>query len=114
MAFVTGITLSSDRVPITSGAAQVADYVEQGLGRMNSGNLAVDTDAVPAPPAGYTGGFAVNASGAVYGTTTTAGTDVWEGGVRRSLAGALVYELAATTQYDNGNPLTANGVLAVI
>lgn len=114
MAFVTGITLSSERVPITASAAQVADYVEQGLGRMNSGNLAIDTNVVPGPPAGYSNGFAVNASGAVYGTTALVGSDVWEGGVRRAIDGALVYELAATTQYDNGNPLTANGVLAVI
>ena len=114
MALVPGITLSSARVPITSGAAQVADRVVQGIGRMNNDNLAIDTNAVPATPAGYSNGFAVNASGAVYVTTALTGTDVWEAGLRRAIDGALVVEEAATTQYDNGNPLTANGVLAVI
>lgn len=107
-----GLLFSSGRVAITAGAAQVPDYLNQGVGFMNNGTLAIDTDA----PTGsaYVCGVRLSAAGAVYGTTTAGGSDVWVGGLRVSPTGQLVYESAAATGYNNGNPLTSNGRFATI
>jgi len=108
-----GMTINSNgRITATIGAATDPDFFNEGVGYMSNGELAIDTDA----PAGsnYTSGIRQSALGAFYGTTSTAATDVWIGGIRVSAAGQLVYELANGTQYVNGNPLTANGRLALI
>ncbi len=107
-----GLVFSSGRVDITVGAGQAPDVMNQGLGFMNDGSLAVNTSA----PSGtnYMAGLRLSAAGAVYGTTSTAGSDVWIGGVRVSASGQLVYEAAAATAYNNGNPLTSNGRFATI
>lgn len=108
-----GMTINSNgRVTATIGAATDPDFFNEGVGFMSNGELAIDTDA----PSGsiYREGIRQSALGAFYGTTSTAGTDVWIGGLRVSVDGVLVYELANGTQYVNGNPLTANGVFAAI
>lgn len=107
-----GAVFTSGRLDITAGAGQVPDRIVQGIGRMNDGSIAVDTDA----PTGsyYCGGFRVSAAGALYGTTSTNAADVWNQGVRVSSAGQVVYEAAAATAYQNGNPQTSNGRLATI
>jgi hypothetical protein len=99
------------RVNISAGLAKVADRIVEGIGRMNDGSLAIDTAA----PSGsnYSRGFRLNSSGAIFGTTATAGTDQWIEGLRVSSLGQLVYEVAASTSFVNGNPLTANGRFAV-
>jgi len=107
-----GMTINSNgRVEATVGAATEPDFFNEGVGFMSNGDLAIDTDA----PAGsnYRAGIRQNAAGAFYGTTSTAGTDLWIGGLRVSVDGQLVYEAANGTQYVNGNPLTANGRFAV-
>lgn len=103
---VPGVTFVSGRVDITAGAGQTPDYINQGFGFMNDGSLAVDTNA----PAGtsYVKGFRMNASGAVYGTTSRNSDDVYHEGIRRATSGALVYELAAATNYSSRNPVTSN------
>lgn len=107
-----GATFSSGRVDITADAEQTPDYINQGFGFMDDGSLAVDTDT----PDGshWCGGFRMSAAGAVYGTTSATGSDVWVSGVRVSALGQLVYEAAAATAYQNGNPQTANGRFATI
>lgn len=107
-----GAVFTSGRVDITAGAAQTPDFISQGVGRMNDGSLAVDTDA-PADDY-WINGVRLSAAGAVYGTTSTAGSDVWVSGIRVSSSGQLVYEAAAVTAFQNGNPQTANGRFATI
>lgn len=107
-----GAVFSSGRVTITVGAGQTPDRIVQGIGRMNDGSLAVDSNA----PTGsnYCGGFRMSAAGAIYGTTSTAGSDVWVQGVRTSSAGQLIYQNAAAVTFQNGNPQTASGLFAVL
>ncbi len=107
-----GMTISAgNSVNATIGAATAPTFFNQGVGFMANGDIAIDTDA----PSGsiYRNGIRQSALGAFYGTTSTAGSDVWIGGLRVSAAGQLVYEVADGTQTVNGNPLTANGVFAV-
>lgn len=107
---VPGMVFSSGRVDITAGAGQTPDYINQGVGFMNDGSLVVDTNA----PAGsiFYGGLRLSATGAVYGTTSANASDVWNSGIRMSATGQLVYEAAAVTAFQNGNPITSNGRFA--
>lgn len=107
-----GLLFSSGRVDVTAGAAQTPDFISGGFGFMNDGSLAVDTDA--AAGSSYVKGLRMNASGAVYGTTSANSDDLHLEGVRISTAGAIVYESAAADHYASGNPVTANGRFAVI
>jgi hypothetical protein len=108
-----GLTISAGRTLVTAAAAQAPDVFNQGFGFMNTGRLAIDTNA----PAGsiYLAAIRRNASGAIYGTTAldSAGADVYLGGLRISTLGQLVYADAASTQVQNGNPITATGAFAV-
>lgn len=112
MALSPSLTISGGRVSITAGAAQAPNFIAGGAGFMNNGSLAIDTNAVAGNAADN--GFAQNASGAYYGTTTLAGTDDYQAGLRRSAAGALVYVVGAGTGFSNGNPIDANGALACV
>ncbi len=99
-------------VQATAGAATPASFINQGFGFTTAGALAIDTDA----PTGsaYNKGFRVNPStGAVYGTTSTAGSDTWHEGIRRSASGQLVYEAGSPTAFTSRNPITTNGVFAI-
>lgn len=106
------MTFSSDRVTVTAGLGTVPAVISGGYGFMANGSLAIDTDV----PAGnnYDAGIRMSAAGAVYGTITSDPSDVIVNGLRITQTGAVVYESAATTLVVNGNPLTANGRLAVI
>lgn len=99
------------RIAATIGVGTVADFINQGVGFMNGGNLAIDTGA----PAGSVNdeGIAQNASGAFYGTVTPNATDTWIAGVRVSAAGALIIESADAATFSNGNGITAAGNLSV-
>lgn len=112
MSLSPGLTISSGRVSITAGAAQAPNVLNQGVGFMNNGSLAIDTNAVAGTS--INNGFASNASGALYGTTTPSASDVYEAGVRRTTAGAVVYVVGAGTGVSCGNPQDANGALACI
>lgn len=114
MALCPGTTLNGQQVRIAAGSAPAAAYVLGGIGMFNTVQLAIDTDVVGTNGLFYDNGFALDAAGCLYGTTATAGTDQYQGGLRRSAAGALVYTLGATTQYVNGNPVDANGALACV
>jgi hypothetical protein len=107
-----GIALSSGRYDITASASPTATaWFQGGFGRGANDVLLVDTDA----PSGalWLEGYRVNATGCIFGTTSEASDDVWISGLRCSIDGAIVYEAAAATQWVNGNPITANGRLAV-
>ena len=106
-----GTTFSASRAFVTAGAALQANFINEGVGFMNDGSLAIDTD----PPAGnvWDGGVRQNASGSIYGTTATAGSDVYIRGLRHSAIGQLIYESAAAVAFNNGDPLTSNGLFAV-
>jgi len=97
--------------PVTVGLNQVADRINEGLGLMNNGSLAIDTAA----PSGslYDRGMRQNSSGALFGTTTVSGSDIFIEGVRFTSGGVLVYQLATPDTFVNGNPIKTNGALAV-
>lgn len=108
-----GMTFSAaGRIEATIGAATVPDFFNEGVGFMNNGDVAIDTDA-PAARTGYRAGIRQSVAGAFYGTTTLAATDIYIDGIRVSNLGQLVYEVADPTFYNNGNPFTANGVLSL-
>jgi hypothetical protein len=118
MAIAPGLTISSGRVFISAGLAKNPDFINQGIGFMNSGALAINTAAVSLSTTLYVGGFPLPPIGSLYGTTTLdrggAGTDTYHSGLRCDVNGAIVYALAAPTDYSNGNPVTATGALACI
>lgn len=107
-----GVTCRADGTyPVTIGAGQAADKVVQGVGLMNNGSLAIDNGA--ASGSIYSRGFRKNSTGALFGTTTTSGSDIFIEGVRVTTAGVLVYQLATPDLFVNGNPIKSNGALAV-
>jgi hypothetical protein len=107
------MTFVSGRVFATVGAGQAPDFINEGIGFMNDGSIAINTDA-PGATVQYDSGIALSPAGAIYGTTAQAATDVWvDGGIRVSAIGQLIYEQAAAVDYNNGNPLTAAGNFAI-
>lgn len=109
---VPGMTFGAGgRVAATIGAGTVADFVNQGVGFMNNGNVAMDSNAPSGT--GFDAGLAQNASGALFVTTVPAGTDVYNLGVRVSALGQLVIESADAVVFSSGNPITAAGNFAV-
>jgi hypothetical protein len=108
-----GISFNGTQVMVTAGAATTAAVINGGYGFMANGSLALDTDA----PAGnsYAGfGIRLNTTGALYATLTSDPSDVICGGLRVTQTGALVYEVAAATHIEQGNPMTANDRFAVV
>jgi hypothetical protein len=109
---VPGLTFGAgSRVAATIGPGTTPDYISQGIGFMNNGNLAIDTNA----PTGsnFCKGFILSPSGAVYGKTGQLATDSWVEGVRVSALGQIVYESADAANFASGNPITAAGNFAV-
>lgn len=102
---VPGFTFSSGRVSITAGSGQVPDHINQGLGFMDDGSLAVDTDA----PSGsiFYGGFRVSPNGAIYGVEESASSPShYISGLLVEATGRLIYDTAmAVTAHVNGNPI---------
>lgn len=107
-----GATLRADgTLPVTIGAGQAANFVNEGIGFMNNGSVAIDTNA---PSGGLSDrGYSINSTGALFGTTVVSGTDLFIEGVRVTTLGQVVYVLAIPTQFVNGNPVGAQGELAV-
>lgn len=108
-----GMTINSNnRVQVDQANNNTSDFIHGGFGFKNSGDLCLDSAA----PSGTTsnGGFRVNSTGCIFSTTSTAVSDVWISGLRVSSAGQIVIEAANGVSFVNGNPLTSNGVLAVI
>lgn len=109
---VPGLTFGAGgRTAATIGLGTVANFLNQGFGFMNNGNLALDTN----PVSGAVGnsGFAQNASGAIFATVTPSGSDVYIDGVRVSITGQLVIESADAASFSSGNPITAAGNFSV-
>lgn len=108
------MTFTGTQVTVARSLGQVAALILQGFGFLADGvTLALDTTAVPSPPPSMTKGVAQNASGAAYCVTAQNATDSWINGVRVSAAGAIVVEVNSATSFSSGNPITANGNLAV-
>ena len=103
----------SGQVQTTQGAGQAADFISGGVGFMNNGRLAMDTNAPAAAP-NFDQGIALNATGAVHVTTTSTGSDLWIAGIRVSTLGQIVIQNAAASTFSNGNPVTAAGRFAAI
>lgn len=112
MSLVPGLTITNGRVDVTVAAGSDPDFFNQGVGFLSNGTLAIDSDA----PTGsnYRAGIRQNANGAFFGTTSTAGTDIYVGGLRVSAAGQLVYAVAANQEFVNGNPIRTTGALATV
>lgn len=83
-----------------------------GVGFDASGNVVMDSTAVPAG-APVLGGIARRVDGALYGTTSTAGTDSFLNSVRISASGQLVVVQADPAVVENGNPFNASGALCI-
>ena len=101
------------RTNATIGAGTVPDFINEGAGFMNNGNVAVDTNA----PVGniYDACIRQSAAGAFYGTVTVAGTDLYVSGFRISNIGQLVYSQAQpVVSFNGGSPQDANQALAFV
>lgn len=107
-----GMTFFADgRANTTTGAALVADFVNEGVGFMNDGSVAFDSD----PPVGdhWKEGTRLNDSGAIYITGVTDPSDVYLSGLRHTTIGQLIIEAGvAPTDFVNGNPITPAGLFA--
>ena len=112
MSLAPGSTFTgTGQTKVTAGAGQAPNFINNGVGFMNDGSIAINT-STPGATVQYDGGIAQSAAGAFHGTTTPAGTDVYAAGVRVSALGQIVYEVAVATSYSNGNGVTANGRFA--
>jgi hypothetical protein len=108
-----GMTIdASNRVQVDQSAGNSSNFIHGGFGFKTSGDLCLDSAAVTGTT--YNGGWRVNSTGCIFSTTSTNASDVWSSGLRRSASGQIVIEAAAGTSFVNGNPLTSNGVLAVV
>lgn len=109
---VAGINfVAGGRVFAAIGSNPAVAFINQGYGFFSGQAIAIDTDA----PAGnnFNAGMRINPNGAVYGTATPAGTDIYCDGLRISNLGQVVYESADAVTFVNGNPITAAGLFAV-
>ncbi len=104
-----GVVFSSDRV--TAEVAGVITHINGGFAFTALSEIVLD---IVNDPQVFIKGIGCRNTGAVCGTTTTAGTDVFIEGVRVSAAGKLVYANAAPANTTSGNPVTATGALAVL
>lgn len=105
---------SAGRVKFTSSASPGAPAViNSGFGCTAAGRILGNTSA-PAASAARNNGFAFDANGCVHVTTSTAATDVYSGGFRRSADGALVIAQEGTiTWYAGAQGFNTDGALVV-
>lgn len=99
------------RLFATIGAATLPDFFNEGIGYMNNGSVAMDSN-VPVSTR-FAGGFGYNLAGALFVTTVPSGTDVWVSGLRVSTLGQIIVESADAVSFSNGNGITAAGNLSV-
>lgn len=108
---VAGVTFTVDEVLATVGAEVEPDIIKDGIGLMDDGSLAIDTDT----PAGsiYHHGFRMSVLGAVYGEQD--GTVAYFlQGVGVTEDGAIAYVVDdAPDVFVNGNPVLHTGELTV-
>lgn len=110
-----GMTIdSNNQTHVNLLANNTSDVIHGGFGFKNIlGDWALCMDSDPPVGQFFNNGFRVSRTGAVYATTSVAGSDVWHSGLRRTTQGVLVIEDAVGVSFVNGNPLTANGRFAV-
>ncbi len=107
-----GMTInSSNQVVVNRSSGNSSNFINEGFGFKTAGALCMDTAVVAASD--WSGGIRINSTGCVFCTTSTNASDIWINGLRVSASGQLIVEVAVGTSFVNGNPLTANGVLAV-
>lgn len=113
MMLAPGMTINAaNRVVHNSSLANTSDFIFGGFGFKNDGSLCFDTAGSPVGNF-WNGGIRVNSTGCIYRKTLGAG-DVWHGGLRMSTSGRLCVEASNGASFNNGNPLTATGVLAIV
>lgn len=108
---VAGVTFSGDEVLATIANDIEPDLIKDGIGLMDDGSLAVDTNT----PAGeiYVKGFRISPLGAVYGEQDGTVVNVLQG-VGATSAGAIAYVLDDSPDaFANGNPVLHTGELTV-
>lgn len=114
---VPGVAVNNGVQWFATAAPGVAvSHINQGFGfvaGLGGAILAIDTDT-PAGSVWYKG-FRMNpTTGAVYGTTTTADSDIYIEGIRATVDGQLVYADDIAASFNSGNPLATGGALAVV
>jgi hypothetical protein len=102
---------SAGRLNATLTVAPTVSYIAQGIAYDAAGNVLLDSAAV-AGNNSYAG-FARNATGAIYGTTTVSASDQISEGLRVSTSGQLVVVQGNPVVVENGNPLSTNGELCI-
>jgi|SRR5882724_5957987 len=104
---------ANGRLFATIGANTLPDFFNEGIGFMNNGSVAMDTNTNNTFR--YSGGFAINLAGALFVTITSDPSDIYINGLRISIIdnGALVVESANAASFSNGNGITAAGNLSV-
>lgn len=102
---------AAGRLNATAGAASAPTLFVGGVGYLNTQFVAIETNAVAGVFSDQ--GIAQSSAGAFYGTTTASGTDFFQGGLRISATGQIVYVQANPASVVNGNPLAANGALCI-
>jgi hypothetical protein len=101
---------AAGRVVATLSAGPTATLQVNGFG-FAAGVVVLDSNAIAGSI--VMDGIARSAAGAMYGTTSTAGTDVFLGGMRLSATGQLVVAQADPARIVNGNPVDANGAWCI-
>jgi hypothetical protein len=102
---------SAGRLNATLSAGPAVAYISQGIAFDSAGNVLFDSNAVSG--SNQYAGFARNASGAIYGTTSVSGTDTISEGLRVSSSGQIVVVQGNPVVVENGNPLGSNGELCI-
>lgn len=104
---------AAGRLFATIGANTLPDFFNEGIGYMNNGSVAMDTNVNNSFI--YSGGLAQNLAGALFVTLTQDASDIFVNGLRVSIIdnGALVIEGADAVNFSNGNGITAAGNLSV-
>jgi hypothetical protein len=105
------IFTAAGRVTAIFSAAPTPALFIDGIGFGAAGEVVFDSNG----PAGsnFLAALLRSATGAIYATTTLSATDVFLGGLRIALSGALVVVQANPLLVQNGNPLDANGALCI-
>jgi hypothetical protein len=103
-----------NQVAVNRALGNTSDIIYGGFGFKNTAQrlLCMDENA----PSGnfWVNGFRVSSTGCIFIVVGTDPSDVWHSGLRRTTQGQLVIEEGVGVSFVNGNPLTANGVLATI
>lgn len=106
-----GTFTAAGRKNATLSAGPTATQIVGDIGFDASGNVLLDSNAVAG--ALIIDGIARTATNCMYGTTTTAASDVFLGALRISQSGQLVVAQANPLLVTNGDPFNASGAWCI-